>query len=112
MGKENTSKQAGRPAKYSDEVYLGAISELAEDDCEIVISVANIHTRLTETDKKITKRAVYRRLNSLREKNLVERREVSPEFHTWKLTESGEETLEAARREDGEEDDEGGERDD
>jgi len=85
---------------------------LAEDDSEIVPSAANIHTRLIETDREITRRAVYNRLHSLREEGLIERREISPEFHKWKITEAGEEELEAARRENEEDDDEGGETDD
>ena len=108
MGSGNTSKQKGRPAKYSDEVYLGAISDLAEDDSDIVTSAANIHTRLIETDREISKRAVYNRLHSLREDGLIECQEISPEFHKWKITEAGVETLEEVRREN-EEGDEGGE---
>jgi len=99
MENGSDSKQAGRPAKYSDEIYLGAISELAGDDSDILTSATNIYTRLIETDRWISKRAVYKRLNNLREEDLVERREVSPEFHIWKLTEDGEEVLEEARRE-------------
>lgn len=107
MGSGNTSKQKGRSAKYSDEIYLGAISDLAEDDSDIVTSAANIHTRLIETDREISKRAVYNRLHSLREDGLIECREISPEFHKWKITEDGVEALEGACSED--EDKEGGE---
>ena len=108
MGSGDTSKQTGRPAKYSEEVYLKAISDLSGDDSDIITSATNIHTRLIETDKKISKRAVYNRLNDLREQDLVERREISPDFHKWKITEAGVEALEEARR-DNEEDNEGGE---
>jgi repressor of nif and glnA expression len=110
MESGNTSEQVGRSAKYSDEVYLEAISDLAEDDSDLVTSAANIHARLIETDREITRRAVYNRLHSLQEEGLTECREISPEFHKWKITEAGVEALKEARRED-EENEEGGEDD-
>jgi repressor of nif and glnA expression len=107
MESGDTSEQVGRPAKYSDGVYLEAMSDLAEGDPDLVTSAANIHTRLIERDKEITRRAVYNRLYSLREKGLVECREISPEFHKWRITEAGVEALEEARREDEEDEKEG-----
>ena len=100
MGSGNTSKQTGRPAKYSDDVFLEAISDLAEEDPDIVTSAHNVYTRLIETDRQVTKRTVYNRLYDLQEKNLVECQEISLGFHKWKITEAGEEALEEARRED------------
>jgi len=107
MSSGDTSEKVGRSAKYSDEVYLEAISDLAEGDPDIVTSAANIHTRLAEKDKEITRRAIYNRLHSLQGDGLIECREISPEFHKWKITEAGVEALEEARRED--EEDVGGE---
>jgi len=108
MGSGNTSEQVGRSAKYSDVAFLEAISDLDEGDADIVASAPNIHARMIEKDRKMTKRTVYNRLYDLQEANLVERREISPGFHKWEITESGAETLKQARRED-EEDEEGGE---
>jgi DNA-binding HxlR family transcriptional regulator len=109
MGSGNTSEQVGRSAKYSDEVYLEAISYLAEEESGLVTLASNIHARLIEMDKEISKRAVYNRLNDLRERQLIEREKISPEIHRWTITGEGEEVLEEARREDEEEDEEGGE---
>lgn len=107
MGSGNTSEQVGRSAKYSDGAFLEAISDLAEGDADIVASAPNIHARMIEKDRKMTKRTVYNRLYDLREADLVERREISPGFHKWKITESGAESLEEARREDEEGEEEG-----
>jgi Fe2+ or Zn2+ uptake regulation protein len=108
MGTKNTSKELGRSVKYSEEVFLEAISDLAEDDSDLIASAPNIHARLIETDKEISKRAVYNRLQDMRERGLVERKEISKKFYRWVITDEGEEFLEEARRNE-EENDEGGE---
>jgi Fe2+ or Zn2+ uptake regulation protein len=105
MGTDSSSNQVGRSVKYSDEVFLKAISNLAEDDPEIVASAPNVHTWLIENDRMITQRSVYNRLHDMREKGLVERRIVYTNFYRWVITDEGQEVLEEARRED----EEGGE---
>jgi len=111
MGTDSSSNQVGRSVKYSEEVFLEAISNLAEDDPKIVASAPNVHTWLVEHDKRLSQRSVYNRLHDMREKGLVERRIVSTNFYRWVITEEGEEVLEEARRADGEgEEEEGGDK--
>jgi len=106
MGTDETSNELGRSVKYSEEVFLEAISELAEDDPDIITSAPNVHSWLIEHDKEISQRAVYNRLYDMCERGLVECREVSPKFYRWTITEEGERVLEEARREDDGEEDE------
>jgi hypothetical protein len=107
MGTDD-SEQVGRSVKYSEEVFLEAISDLAEDDSDLITVAPNIHSRLVEMDKDMSKRAVYGRLHDMRERGLVERRNISESIYRWVITDEGQEVLEAARRAD-EEDEEGGE---
>jgi repressor of nif and glnA expression len=108
MGTKKSSKKQGRSAKYSEEVFLEAISGLAEDDSDLITSAPNVHAWLIEHDKMLSQRAVYNRLHDMRERRLVERREISKNFYRWVITDEGQEVLEEALRAD-EEDEEGGE---
>ena len=103
MGTNETSNDRGRSVKYSEEVFLEAISDLAEDEPELITSAPNVHTWLVEHDKDISQRAVYNRLYDIRERGLVERMEVSPNFYGWTVTDEGEKVLEKARPEGDEE---------
>ena len=67
MGTDSSTNQVGRSVKYSEEVFLKAISNLAEDDSDIVASAPNIHAWLIEHDRMISQRSVYNRLHDMRE---------------------------------------------